>query len=586
MALLELFVSEKIPVLEVRGVTKRFPGVLANDHINLTLYKGRVLGLLGENGAGKSTLMNLIYGLYSPDEGEILINGVPVEIEGPNDAIAKGIGMVHQHFQLVDVLTVTENVMLGSESISPLVAILDIFRLRGRKSKNSKTSGFDFRIAAWAIVFLLVLGAIVYSGFALLVPVIGLLILLLIFYLLVGLSARFLNRQSASQRIIEISQAYGLDVDPNALIQDLPVGIQQRVEIIKALYRKADILILDEPTAVLTPQEIEGLFRIMRSLLERGVSIIFISHKLKEVLEICDDVTVLRRGKVAGHADPKSSTEQSLASLMVGRDVVLQIEKERGQAKELVMQLQELWVRNERGLAAVKGVSLDVFEGEILGIAGVQGNGQTELVEAITGLRSIEKGHLKLLGEDISKASPREITEMGTAHVPEDRQRMGMVKTFEVMHNMVLSSYYLHPYSQGIIVNDDAISYNAERLVKQYDVRPPLIHNNIGSLSGGNQQKVIIAREFSRPVKLLIASQPTRGLDVGSIEFIHKQIVRMRDEGTAVILVSSELDEILSLSDRVAVMFDGHVIDVLPIERADRDTVGLRMAGSTNGGEA
>jgi ABC-type uncharacterized transport system ATPase subunit len=512
---LELFVSEKIPVLEVRGVTKRFPGVLANDHINLTLYKGRVLGLLGENGAGKSTLMNLIYGLYSPDEGDILINGVPVEIAGPNDAIAKGIGMVHQHFQLVDVLSVTENVMLGNESVNGL----------------------------------------------------------------------FLDRNTARKRIEEISKAYGLEVDPNALIQDLPVGIQQRVEIIKALYRKADILILDEPTAVLTPQEIEGLFRIMHSLLERGVSIIFISHKLKEVLEICDDVTVLRRGKVAGHADPKNSTEQSLASLMVGRDVVLQVEKERGEARELVMQLQELWVNNERRLPAVKGVSLDVFAGEILGIAGVQGNGQTELVEAITGLRTIEKGRLQLLGDDISKASPREITEMGTAHVPEDRQRMGMVKTFEVMHNMVLSTYYLNPYSNGIVVNDDSIALNAEQLVAQYDVRPPLIHNNIGSLSGGNQQKVIIAREFSRPVKLLIASQPTRGLDVGSIEFIHKQIVRMRDEGTAVILVSSELDEVLSLSDRVAVMFDGHIIDVLPIENADRDTVGLRMAGSLNGGE-
>lgn len=507
--------SEKIPVLEVRGVTKRFPGVLANDHINLTLYKGRVLGLLGENGAGKSTLMNLIYGLYSPDEGEILINGLPVEISGPNDAIAKGIGMVHQHFQLVDVLTVTENVMLGNES----------------------TNG------------------------------------------------PFLDRNSARNRVLEISHTYGLDVDPDALIQDLPVGIQQRVEIIKALYRKADILILDEPTAVLTPQEIDGLFRIMRGLLERGVSIIFISHKLKEVLEICDDVTVLRRGKVAGHADPKQSTEQSLASLMVGRDVVLHIEKERGEAKERVMHLQELWVNSERGLPAVKGITLEVFAGEILGVAGVQGNGQTELVEALTGLRTIEKGHLHLLDHDISKANPRQITEMGVGHVPEDRQRMGMVKTFEVMHNMVLSSYYLYPYSRGILVNDEAIAYNAEGLVTKFDVRPPLIHNNIGSLSGGNQQKVIIAREFSRPVKLLIASQPTRGLDVGSIEFIHKQIVRMRDEGTAVILVSSELDEILSLSDRVAVMFDGHLIDVLPIEAADRDTVGLRMAGSLEGGE-
>ncbi|MEO1287870.1 MAG: ABC transporter ATP-binding protein [Chloroflexota bacterium] len=507
--------SEEIPVLEVRGITKRFPGVLANDHIDLKLHRGRVLGLLGENGAGKSTLMNMIYGLYQPDEGEILINGLPVEIDGPNDAIAKGIGMVHQHFQLVDVLTVTENVMLGNESVN---------------------------------------GA-------------------------------FLDRASARKEIMRISNEYGLDVNPDAIVADLPVGIQQRVEIIKALYRKADILILDEPTAVLTPQEIDGLFRIIRTLLDDGVSIIFINHKLKEVLEICDDITVLRRGKLAGHANPKESTEQSLASLMVGREVVLQIEKERGQQLDKVMQITDLTVMDERGVPAVKNVSLDIFAGEILGVAGVQGNGQTELIEAITGLRGIESGTITLLGEDISTATPREITALGTGHVPEDRQRMGMVKPFEVMHNMVLGTYYQAPFSQGIVVNDEAIAENAESLVHEYDVRPPLIHNTMSSLSGGNQQKVIIAREFSRPLKLLIAAQPTRGLDVGSIEFIHKQIVRMRDEGTAVVLVSTELDEILSLSDRVAVMFAGEVIDTLPIEQADRDTVGLRMAGSLDSPE-
>lgn len=507
--------SEQIPVLEVRGITKRFPGVLANDHIDLTLHKGRVLGLLGENGAGKSTLMNMIYGLYQPDEGEILINGLPVEIDGPNDAISKGIGMVHQHFQLVDVLTVTENVMLGNESVN----------------------------------------------------------------------GPFLDRASARKQIVEISNTYGLDVDPDSAVEDLPVGIQQRVEIIKALYRKADILILDEPTAVLTPQEIDGLFRIIRTLLDDGVSIIFINHKLKEVLEICDDITVLRRGKLAGHAIPSESTEQSLASLMVGREVVLHIEKDRGEQLEKVMEIHDLTVKDGRGIPAVKNVSLDIYAGEILGIAGVQGNGQTELIEAITGLRGIESGQIILLGEDISKASPRQITAAGTGHVPEDRQRMGMIKQFEVMHNMVLGSYYQEPFAQGIIVNDEAIAENAEKLIHEYDVRPPLIHNNMGSLSGGNQQKVIVAREFSRPVKLLIAAQPTRGLDVGSIEFIHKQIVRMRDEGTAVILVSTELDEILSLSDRIAVMFAGDVIDVLPIESADRDTVGLRMAGSLDNPE-
>jgi ABC-type uncharacterized transport system ATPase subunit len=511
-------VSEKVPVLEVRGITKRFPGVLANDHIDLTLYKGRVLGLLGENGAGKSTLMNLIYGLYAPDEGEILVNGVPVEISGPKDAIAKGIGMVHQHFQLVDILTVTENVMLGNEAVKGLL----------------------------------------------------------------------LDRQKARQRILEISEQYGLEVNPDAVVRDIPVGIQQRVEIIKALYRDADILILDEPTAVLTPQETRGLFQIMRTLLDKGVSIIFISHKLKEVLEICDDVTVLRRGKLVGHADPKQSTEQSLASMMVGRDVVLQIDKEPGQQQELIMQIDNLRVNDERGVPVVDNVTLSIYAGEILGIAGVQGNGQTELIEAITGLRHIESGRVMLTGENITNASPRHITELGSAHVPEDRQRMGMVMPFEVMYNMVLNSYHNVPFSNGILVNEEAIAAAAEKLVQQYDVRPPHIHAPIGDLSGGNQQKVIIAREFSRPVKLLIAAQPTRGLDVGSIEFIHRQLVRMRDAGTAVLLISSELDEILSLSDRVAVMYSGHIIDILPIDEADRDTVGLRMAGvvSKNGGAA
>lgn len=504
--------TQETPVLEVRGITKRFPGVVANDNVQLSLYKGKVLGLLGENGAGKSTLMNMIYGLYQPDEGEILVKGTPITIKEPSDAIRNGIGMVHQHFQLVDVLTVTENVMLGNES---------------------EIGGF-------------------------------------------------LQRRVARDRILAISREYGLDVDPNALIQDLPVGAQQRVEIIKALYRNADILILDEPTAVLTPQEIEGLFKVMRTLIERGVSIIFISHKLKEIIEICDDVVVLRRGKVAGQADPKTSTTQSLASLMVGRDVILEVEKAPPQRREPVLSLQNVVVHNERGLPAVKGMTLEVYGGEIIGVAGVQGNGQTELVEALTGLRPVVKGSITLLGQDITRATPRTITELGVAHIPEDRQKVGMVGAFTVAQNLVLSSYYLPPFADGVVINEEALARNAEALVTRYDVRPPIINNAIKGLSGGNQQKVIVARELSRPVKVVIASQPTRGLDVGSIEFIHQQLVRMRDEGVAVVVVSSELDEILSLSDRVAVMFDGHLIDVLPIERADRNTVGLRMAGQTN----
>lgn len=497
-------------VLEVRNLTKRFPGVLANDHINLQLHKGEVLGLLGENGAGKSTLMNMIYGLYQPDEGEILINGQSAPIHSPNDAIRRGVGMVHQHFQLVPVLTVTDNVMLGEEST------------RGRL---------------------------------------------------------FLNRAAAKKKILEIAHHYGLEVDPDALVQDLPVGVQQRVEIIKALYRKADILILDEPTAVLTPQEAEGLFGIMRTLIDRGASIIFISHKLKEVLEICDRVQVLRLGKVVGEADPKNSTEESLAEMMVGREVLLSVDKTPATPGSPVLAVNQLVANDDRGLRAVNHIDLEVRAGEILGIAGVQGNGQTELVEVITGLRPPVSGSIFIDGKDVTSASPRHITEAGIGHVPEDRQKNGMVAPFPVKDNLILQTYYLKPFSAGILRAEEDIVSNAQQLVKQYDVRTPNVFTPVAKLSGGNQQKVIVAREFSRPLKLLIAAQPTRGLDVGSIEYIHKQIVAMRDSGAGVLLVSAELDEILSLSDRVAVMFAGKIIGVLPIEQADRNTVGLLMAG-------
>jgi len=503
-------------VLEARGLTKRFPGVLANDHIDLQLHKGQVLGLLGENGAGKSTLMNMIYGLYSPDEGEILVNGQVVEIHDPNDAIRLGIGMVHQHFQLVPVLTVTENIMLGNET----------------------------------------------------------------------LNGPFLNRRAARQRIMQISEQYGLVVNPDALVQDLGVGIQQRVEIIKALYRNADILILDEPSAVLTPQETEGLFEVMETLLERGVSIIFISHKLKEVLRICDEIVVLRLGKVVGHADPKTSTQASLASMMVGREVLLQVEKEPANPGDVVLSVQNLVVNDDRDLPAVNGLDLEVRSGEILGIAGVQGNGQTELVEAITSLRDVVEGHIIVDGKDITHLTPRSVTETGIAHVPEDRQKNGMVAPFPIKDNMRLQTYYQSPFSIGIIANDKAINQASQQWVDQYDVRTPSIFTSMASLSGGNQQKAVVAREFSRENRLLIAAQPTRGLDVGSIEFIHKQIVKMRDEGTAVLLVSTELDEILSLSDRVAVIYAGKIIDVVDIEDADRERIGLLMAGIKTEAEA
>jgi simple sugar transport system ATP-binding protein len=498
------------PVLELQGITKRFPGVLANDHIDLTLQEGQVLALLGENGAGKSTLMNVLYGLYNQDEGEIYVRGERVTIDNPSDAIDLGIGMVHQHFMLVPVLTVAENVMLGMESI-----------------KN-------------------------------------------------GL---FLDRQDAAQRIRAISEQYGLQVDPEDLVGDLPVGLQQRVEIIKLLYRNADILILDEPTAVLTPQEVEGLFKVIRSLVSQGKSVIFISHKLKEVLELADEVVVLRRGKVVGTADPTTSTERDLAALMVGREVILSVPKEASQVGDVVLAVEELKAVGDRGELALKGVSFDVRAGEIVGVAGVQGNGQTELVEVLTGLREAAQGKVRLLGKDVTNASPRAITELGSAHIPEDRQRDGLVLGYSIANNLILNTYYLDPIAQGPVIQDEVVAERARRLVEEYDVRTPSVTTPADNLSGGNQQKVIVARELSRDVKLVIASQPTRGLDVGSIEYIHSQLVRKRDEGAGVFVVSAELDEVLALADRIIVMFDGRIMDIVAAEGATKEEVGLLMAG-------
>jgi len=500
------------PVLEVRNITKRFPGVLANDHISFTLEAGEIHTFLGENGAGKSTLMNILYGLYDPDEGEIFINGKQVSIRGPNDAIRQGLGMVHQHFMLVPTLTVAENVMLGTEI----------------------TSGW------------------------------------------------LLDERTANTRIQELSQQYGLDVPPDALIMDLPVGVQQRVEIVKALYRGADMLILDEPTAVLTPQEADELFVVVRSLVAQGKSIIFISHKLKEVLAIADRITVLRRGRVVGTADPKQATDQQLAALMVGREVLLMVDKNPAKPGSGVLEVQDLRVLDDRRTLAVDGVSLQVHAGEVLGIAGVQGNGQTELVEALTGLRPVVSGHVRILGNDVTGAKPRTILEAGVAHIPEDRHRHGLVLSYPIADNLVLSTYQHEPFAHGIRVDAEAISQNAQRLVKEFDVRTPSTLTLASSLSGGNQQKVVVAREFSRPIKLLIAAQPTRGLDVGSIEFIHNGIIRQRDEGVAVLVVSAELDEILALSDRIAVMFKGQIIAIVPAAEATRESLGLLMAGIVN----
>jgi ABC-type uncharacterized transport system ATPase subunit len=498
------------PVLELHGITKRFPGVLANDNIHLDLQEGEIHALLGENGAGKTTLMNILYGLYQPDHGEILVRGKKVDIHSPSDAIRAGVGMVHQHFMLIPVFTVTENVMLGEE-----------------------TTG---------------VGGI-------------------------------LKRASAAAKIRHISEQYGLEVDPDTYVKDLPVGVQQRVEIIKLLYREADILILDEPTAVLTPQEADELFKIMRTLTEKGKSIIFITHKLREVMDVADRITVIRRGKVIGTTLPAEADQNKLAEMMVGRAVQLELEKSPVQAGKVVLAVEDLVVVDERHQVAVDGISFDVCAGEVLGVAGVQGNGQTELVEAVTGMREAQSGKVSLLGHEITHASPRQITELASAHVPEDRQRDGLVLSFPVSDNLILNTYYQQPFTRGVVLNQEKILSSAEKLIEEFDIRTPGPLTSAGALSGGNQQKVIVAREFARPIKLLVAAQPTRGLDVGSVEYIHGRILKKRDEGCAVLLVSSELDEIMALSDRIAVMYRGKIVDVLPAETATKEGVGLLMAG-------
>jgi simple sugar transport system ATP-binding protein len=498
------------PILQLKGITKRFPGVLANDHINLTLNKGEILALLGENGAGKTTLMNILYGLYQPDEGEILIEGEKLVVNSPTDAIMAGIGMVHQHFMLIPVFTVTENVMLGEETLK---------------------------------------------------------------------FGDFLDRQAAAKKIIEISETYNLAVDPNDYIRDLPVGVQQRVEIIKLLFREAEILIFDEPTAVLTPQEADELFSIMHSLAEQGKSIIFITHKLREVLDIADRIMVIRRGAMVGETTPDQADKNSLAAMMVGRAVDLEVDKEDKEPGERVLFIENLVVADKFQNIVVDDVSLDVHAGEIVGVAGVQGNGQTELVEALTGLHKSTEGKIILLDEDITKATPRKITELGSAHVPEDRQADGLVLPFPVAENLVLCTYYKEPFSKGVVLQYNTILEQAEKLIEDFDIRTPSPLTPVSSLSGGNQQKVIIARELSRPIQFLVASQPTRGLDVGSIEYIHKRIVQKRDEGCAVLLISPELDEIMELSDRIAVMYRGKIVANIPNKGVTKEQIGLLMAG-------
>lgn len=554
-----------IPVLEAHGLTKRFPGVLANDRVDLTLLKGEVHALLGENGAGKTTLMNMLYGLYHPDEGEILVNGRPVKMDSPNEAIAEGIGMVHQHFMLIPVMSVTENIMLG------------LGKTRGIHIELPKRLKLALRILL-ALLFLTFL----YFTFQEANYWIGLILFLVIVagsMILLPLLKR-MNRRDVAKRITELSKSYNLKVDPNDIIKDLPVGLQQRVEIIKALYRNAEILILDEPTAVLTPQETEEFFITIRNLQKQGTSIIFISHKLKEALAIADRISVLHHGRLVGTTTPDEATEASLAEMMVGRKVILQVDKSEAHPGKPVLEVKDLVVEDERGQVAVEKVSFDVRAGEILGIAGVQGNGQRELVEALTGLRPIIGGKVYVDGHETTGDVPRTITELGVAHIPEDREKHGLVMGYSVADNLVLNRYYQAPYAHGPRLDHERIAAEGKALVEKFDVRTPSVETLAGNLSGGNKQKVIVAREFSRPVKLLIANQPTRGIDVGSIEFIHNQIVEQRDAGSAVLLVSAELDEILSLADRVAVMFDGQIVKILPISESTRERLGLLMAGS------
>jgi simple sugar transport system ATP-binding protein len=520
--------------LELRGITKRFGDLVANDHIDLVVQPGEIRALLGENGAGKTTLMNVLYGLVQPDEGEILIDDRLVKIKSPRDAIADKVGMVHQHFMLVPVFTVAENVTLGSE------------RVRHLRTPPLRVGGM--RIPRLSM------------------PALGL-----------------LDRGRTRRDVREMSERFGLRVDPDALVEDLPVGVQQRVEIIKALLRDASVLVLDEPTAVLTPSETDDLFRIMRDLREGGRSIIFISHKLKEVQNIADNITIIRRGEVVGERPPTTS-DSELAALMVGRSVQLRVSKTEAHPDDVVLDVAGLSVQGERGELPVRDLSFQVRAGEILGVAGVQGNGQTELCEAIMGLRP-STGFVRLNGRDLSRASTRDRLRAGIGYVPEDRQEDGLVGDFSVAENLVLDVYDRPPYASGIALNPDAIRDSAAHLIADYDVRTSSALTPVGTLSGGNQQKVIVAREVSRDVKVLMASQPTRGLDVGSIEFVHKQIIDQRDRGTAVVIVSSELDEIYALSDRIAVMYEGKIVGFCPPDTPEHE-LGLLMAGGNVSSDA
>ncbi|MEH7587023.1 ABC transporter ATP-binding protein [Priestia megaterium] len=498
-------------VIEMLDIRKEFPGIVANDNITLQVKKGEIHALLGENGAGKSTLMNVLFGLYQPEKGQIRVNGQEVKITDPNVANDLGIGMVHQHFMLVQNFTVTENIILGNEP-----------------TRTGK-----------------------------------------------------INIKKAARDIQELSNQYGLSVDPYAKIQDISVGMQQRVEILKTLYRGADILIFDEPTAALTPQEITELIQIMKKLIQEGKSIILITHKLKEIMSVCDRCTIIRKGVGVGTVNVKETNPDELAALMVGREVHFKTEKKTATPKEAVLTIKELVVEDSRGVEAVSSLNLSVRAGEIVGIAGVDGNGQTELIEAITGLRKIKSGSITLKNQELSTLSTRKITESGVGHIPQDRHKHGLVLEYTIGENIGLQTYYQKPMSKSGILNYKELYKKAKELIAEYDVRTPSEYTQARSLSGGNQQKAIIAREVDRSPELLIAAQPTRGLDVGAIEFIHKKLIEERDKGRAVLLVSLELDEVMNLSDRIAVIYEGEIVDIVDPKETNEQELGLLMAGGT-----
>ncbi len=495
--------------VELRGITKRFPGVLANDKVDFDVRAGEIHALLGENGAGKSTLMRVLYGLYPAEEGEILINEQPAKIKSPTDALRYGIGMIHQHFQLVSAFTVAENIALGLPSSRGLMLDLDV----------------------------------------------------------------------VSRRILELGERYGLKVDPHALVWQLAVGQQQRVEILKALYRDAALLILDEPTAVLTPQEVDDLFVTLRRLAETGHALIFISHKLHEVMAISNRVTVLRDGRVVGSIATKATSEKELARMMVGRDVVTHWEKASTTSAEKILRVENLGALNDKGLPAVKNLSLDVHAGEIVGIAGVSGNGQRELAETIFGLRRAESGAVTVDGRDLTNHPPADVIAAGVAFIPEERMTMGVIRDFSVQENAILETHAQPPMSHNTFQDFGKIEEHCSRLVREYDVKTPTLDTPVKSLSGGNIQKLIMARELERHPKLLLAAQPTRGVDIGATEYIHRRLIEQRAQGTAILLISEDLDEVLALADRVAVMYEGEIVGIVP-PNTPVDDLGLMMAGA------